>query len=81
MNQSNQLAQATGSMGIVSALGIAIQWGLGLLHITVTNDQAAALSILMFPFIHLVFIRIGAKIDRESEARDRRATDAREAVK
>lgn len=75
MNQSGQLATATGSMGIVSALGIALQWALGLLGLTVTGEQAAALSILIFPAVHLIFIKISIRIDAEQAAMTRRATD------
>lgn len=81
MNQSGQLAQATGSMGITSALGIAIQWAMGLVHVTVNAEQAAALAILLFPLIHLIFIRIGSKIDAEQAAQTRRATDQKEPPK
>ena len=80
MSQSNQLASATGSMGVVSALGISIQWILGLLHVTVTNDQAAALAILMFPIVHLGFLKLGAHMDAQ-QPKDRRAADQTEGPK
>jgi len=75
MSQSGQLANATGSMGIVSALGITIQWMFSLGDVTVSNEQAAALSILMFPVVHLVFIKIGAMIDRQQVPLTRRGSD------
>ena len=62
-------------MGIVSALGITLQWGLGLAGLLVTNDQAAAMSILLFPFVHLMFIKIGVAIDRQQVPMQRRAND------
>ena len=74
MNPSSQLASATGSMGMVSALSIALQWGLGLIPVAVTNDQAAALSILLFPFAHLLFMKVGANLD-EKQPKDRRPGD------
>ena len=74
MNPSGQLASATGSVGIVSAIGIVAQWVLGLFTITITNDQAAALSILLFPFAHLLFIKVGASLD-DRQPRDRRPGD------
>lgn len=80
MNQSNQLAQATGSMGIVTALGITLQWLLGLLQVTATTDQAAALAILLFPFVHYAFLKLGAHMDSK-EPQNRRNGEAKEPVK
>lgn len=80
MNQSTQLASATGSMGVVSALGISLQWLLGLLQIAVTADQAAALAILLFPMVHYGFLRFGAHMDSK-EPTDRRNSDAKEPAK
>ena len=77
MNPSGQIASATGSVGIVSALGIVAQWALGLFAITITNDQAAALSILLFPFAHLLFMKMGARMDAQ-QPKDRRNGDATE---
>ena len=80
MNQSNQLAQATGSMGIVTALGITLQWFLGLIQIAVTTDQAAALAILLFPLVHYAFLRLGAHMDSK-EPHNRRNGEAKEPAK
>ncbi len=77
MNQSNQLAAATGSMGVVSALGITIQWMLGLIQITATTDQAAALAILLFPIVHFWFLKLGAHMDSQ-QPKDRRVEDKKE---
>ena len=74
MNQSGQLAAATGSMGVVSALGITLQWVLGLFSITATTDQAAALAILLFPVVHFYFMKLGERMDAR-QPKDRRADD------
>lgn len=80
MNQSSQLAAATGSMGVVSALGITIQWVFGLIGIAATTDQAAALAILLFPVVHYYFLKLGAHMDSQ-QPKDRRNGDITEAVK
>ena len=80
MNQSSQLASATGSMGVVSALGISIQWALVLLEIAVTAEQAAALAILLFPVVHLGFLRLGTHMDSK-EPQNRRNGEAKESAK
>ena len=67
MNQSNQLATATGSMGLVSALSVAVQWLLTYFGITISAEQAGAVSVLLYPFVHLVFIRISKRIDKEQQ--------------
>ena len=77
MNQSSQLAQATGSMGVVSALGISLQWGFALLEIAVTAEQAAALAILLFPIVHFAFLKLGAHMDAK-EPQNRRNGEAKE---
>ena len=77
MNQSNQLASATSSMGIVSALGISIQWLLISLEIAITAEQAAALAILLFPVIHMGFLKLGAHMDSK-EPQNRRNGEAKE---
>lgn len=67
MNQANQLATATGSMGLVSALSVAIQWLLTYFGMTINAEQAGAVSVLLYPFVHLVFIRISKRIDKEQQ--------------
>ena len=79
MNQSGQLAAATGSMGVVSALGITLQWILGLFSITATTDQSAALAILLFPVVHFWFMKLGARMDAQ-QPKDRRTEDQKPEV-
>ena len=79
MNPSGQLAAATGSMSIVTALGISIGWFLDLWDIKATNEQAGALGILLFPFTHFWFLKLGAHMDSQ-QPKDRRNGDT-EAVK
>ena len=74
MNPSSQIAIATGSMSIVTALGISLGWFLGIFEIKATAEQAGALGILMFPFIQILFMKIGASLD-DKQPKDRRSDD------
>lgn len=67
MNNSNQLAASTGLMGIVSALSVAIQWALTYLGIGINAEQAGALGVLLYPLVHLFFLRISRCIDKEQK--------------
>ena len=63
-------------MGIVSALGISLQWAFSLLEIAVTAEQAAALAILLFPVVHMGFLKLGAHMDSK-EPQNRRNGEAK----
>ena len=52
---ADTVASGTGSAAITQALGIAVQLAMFYtLDASITNEQAAALAILMFPFVHAV---------------------------
>ena len=80
MNQSTQLANATGAMSIVTALGISLGWFLGVFEIKATAEQAGALGILMFPFVQYLFMKLGAHMDSK-EPQNRRNGEAKEPAK
>ena len=61
-------------MSVVTALGISIGWLLYTLGLKATDAQADALGILIFPFVHLAFIRLGVYLDKQ-EPKDRRPGD------
>lgn len=56
---SNQ-ATAAAAGGASGAAVVLITWGLGLAHVTVPAEVAAAMMVLATPILHLIAVRIGA---------------------
>ncbi len=55
---ADTVASDTGSAAMTQALSIAIQMGMFYtIDQSITNEQAAALAILLFPFVHAVMRR------------------------
>ena len=68
MGVTGQLASATGSMGLTTALAVVIQWLLPVyMGVSISGEQAGALSVLLYPFVHLVFLRVAKRIEKEQK--------------
>lgn len=59
---SGSLASGTGMTAITIALATAVQvidyWVFGE-HASLTNEQAGAFAVLLYPFVHLFYAKIG----------------------
>lgn len=58
---SGSVASGTGMMGVTMALATVIQlfvwWKFD--HASITDEQSNALALLLYPFIHLIYAKIG----------------------
>ena len=63
MNQSGQLAQTTGLVGIVGALAVVIQWFMNSQGWAINPEQAGALSTMLYPVVHLFYLRLSKHMD------------------
>lgn len=57
----NNIATPAAAGGAAGASVVIITWALGLMHITVPAEVAAAMMVLAAPLLHLVAVRIGAE--------------------
>jgi len=64
MNSNQRGAVATGaaSSGVAGATVVILTWALGLLHVEVPAEVAAALLVVLSPALHFAVVRLG--IDR-----------------
>ena len=63
MNAAQRSAVATGtaSTGVSGAIVVILTWALGLAHVSVPGEVAAAMMMVASPLLHLVVVRIGAE--------------------
>jgi len=61
--KASAVSTAAASGGVVGAVVVMIVWGLGLAHVTVPAEVAAALMVVLSPIVHLVAQRLGLSDD------------------
>jgi hypothetical protein len=61
MNSNQRGAVATGaaSSGVAGAAVVILTWGLGLLHVQVPAEVAAALLVVLSPALHVAVVKLG----------------------
>ncbi len=61
MNSNQRGAVATGaaSSGVAGAVVVILTWTLGLLHVEVPAEVAAALLVVLSPVLHFSLVRLG----------------------
>lgn len=57
------VSTAAASGGVVGAIVVMVVWGLGLAHVTVPAEVAAALMVVLAPIVHLLAVRLGLSPD------------------
>jgi hypothetical protein len=63
MNSNQRGAVATGaaSSGVAGATVVILTWTLGLLHVQVPAEVAAALLVVLSPVLHFSLVRLGVE--------------------
>lgn len=61
MNRNSTVATAAASGGFSGAAVVVLTWALGLLHVNVPPEVAAAAMVLLSPIVHLIAMRVGAE--------------------
>ncbi len=58
-NQRGAVATGAASSGVAGAAVVILTWVLGLLHVEVPAEVAAALLVVLAPLLHLSLVRLG----------------------
>ena len=61
MNRNSTVATAAASGGFSGAAVVVLTWALGLAHVNVPPEVAAAAMVLLSPIVHLIAMRLGAE--------------------
>ncbi len=58
-NQRGAVATGAASSGVAGALAVIVTWALGLEHIAVPAEVAAAFLVVLTPLLHYAVVRLG----------------------
>jgi hypothetical protein len=58
-NQRGAVATSAASSGVAGAAVVILTWGLGLLHVQVPAEVAAALLVVLSPALHVAVVKLG----------------------
>lgn len=61
MNRNSTVATAAASGGFSGAAVVVLTWALGVLHVEVPPEVAAAAMVLLSPIVHLIAMRLSAE--------------------
>jgi hypothetical protein len=61
MNKNSTVATAAASGGFSGAAVVVLTWALGVMHVEVPPEVAAAAMVLLSPIVHLLAMRLGVE--------------------